>query len=272
MLEPREPFWQHHFVGGNAFMVQVLSDHGAELGLSASAAHLDATRARAMAQLESRTARLAFAGAEAADGQLEVVLDVSNWTGHKFPTGFPSRRAWIHLTVTDAEGEVVFESGRPDADGAIAGSDGDRDPTLYEQHYDRIVDGDQVQVYESVMVNTDGAVTHTLLRGAAYVKDNRLLPGGFDVATAEKDVAPAGAALQDETFVGGSDRVTYQVQVGERAGPYTVVAELLYQAVSYPFATDLWLDGTPQTDQMRGYYESADQTPVVVWRVEQRVR
>ncbi|MBN1640692.1 MAG: hypothetical protein JXA09_05610 [Anaerolineae bacterium] len=271
MVQPREPFSQHHFVGGNAFMAQVLSDHVAELGLTASSSQLDATHARTVAQLESKAARIEVVGATAADGQLEVVLAVTNETGHKFPSGFPSRRAWIHLVVTDADAEIAFESGRPGGDGSIAGGDADGDIALYEPHYDLIVDQGQVQIYESVMQDTDGAVTYTLLRGAAYVKDNRLLPKGFEPSTAQADVAPRGAAAQDASFRGGEDRLTYQIDVSRHVGPYVVSVELLYQAVSFPFALDLWMDEGASVERMKGYYGGADHTPVVVWRAGQRV-
>ncbi len=35
-LAPREPFFQHQFVGGNRFMVTLLKDHAAELGVTAN--------------------------------------------------------------------------------------------------------------------------------------------------------------------------------------------------------------------------------------------
>ena len=272
MISPRAPFAEHHFVGGNTFMLNVFRAFGQELGLTAGTADLDDTLARTRTQLESDAARLSIPKAGVGDGRLTVTLEVSNLAGHKFPTGFPSRRAWVHLTVTGPDGGVVFESGRPQPDGSIVGSDADEDAGAHEPHYDLITDPDQVQIYESIMQNSDGAVTYTLLRGAAYVKDNRLLPSGFDVAGASADIAVRGAAASDEGFAGGEDQITYQIDLAGRAGPYTVSAELLYQSVSYRFAMDLRQDDTPVVERMSRYYDAADHTPVVVASAEAQVR
>ena len=91
----------------------------------------------------------------------------------------------------------------------------------------------QVQIYESVMKDTDGKVTTELLRGAAYAKDNRLLPKGFDKATVSRDIGVYGEAQQDKSFRGGFDDVIYAVDPAGAAGPYTVTAELLYQSIGY---------------------------------------
>jgi hypothetical protein len=272
MIEPRSPFAQHHFAGGNVFMLRVFKTYGEELGLTAGTAHLDDTLARTLARLEGGTAKLDIDSARIEDDKLTIVLDVTSIAGHKLPTGFPSRRVWIHLVVTDGNGETLFESGQPQVNGSIAGSDADQDPSAYEPHYDLIANADQVQIYESVMQDSEGAVTYTLLRGAAYVKDNRLLPSGFDKASAGEDIAVRGSAASDETFVGGSDRITYQIELKGREGPYTVSARLLYQTVSYRFASDLFQDDGPLVERMAGYYGSADHTPVVVADDQKTVR
>ena len=78
-------------------------------------------------------------------------------------------------------------------------------------------------------------------------------------------------AADDETFVGGSDRVTYQVDLGEHSGPYTVSANLLYQSLSYPFAMDLFADEGPLVERFAGYYDSMDHTPVVIADIQASV-
>ena len=73
-----------------------------------------------------------------ADGRLDADVVVRNLTGHKLPTGYPSRRVWLHVTVRDAAGAVVFESGAVEPTGAIAGNDNDADRERVEPHYDEI--------------------------------------------------------------------------------------------------------------------------------------
>ena len=70
------------------------------------------------------------------------------------------------------------------------------------------------------MVDENDAVTTGLLTGVRYVKDNRLLPRGFDKATHEWDIAVYGAAADDWDFTGGSDLVRYAVDVTDANGPF----------------------------------------------------
>lgn len=74
------------------------------------------------------------------------------------------------------------------------------------------------------MLDTDGEVTTTRLRGASYVKDNRILPQGFDKLAVPADVGVFGAALDDPDFDGAGDEVTYQIEVDPDLGPFTVEA------------------------------------------------
>ena len=108
-----------------------------------------------------------------------------NLTGHKFPTGYPSRRTWLHVTVRDARGAIVFESGAIDrCRRRFAATTTTRDAATYEPHYEEITAADQVQIYESILGDRAGAPTTGLLTATQYLKDNRLLPRGFDKATA----------------------------------------------------------------------------------------
>lgn len=263
-LSARVPFSQHYFVGANSFMLGMLKSLTDELGLTASTANFDATLQRTADQVQSRTARLSIVDTWVEDRQVTAVVRIESLAGHKFPTGFPSRRAWIHLTVNDEQGSVVFESGRPLEDGRIAGNAADDAAAALEPHYESITAADQVQIYEAIMADTDGAVTYTLLRGARYAKDNRLLPSGFNPATAHADVAVYGNARFDRSFTGGSDDVTYSIELPQVSGPLTVTARLLYQPASYRFVRDLRTDATPAIEQFGRHYDAADKAPTVV--------
>jgi hypothetical protein len=263
-LAPRQPFYQHWFVGGNALMLRILADWGGELEVTADAAHFEATLARVVDQIGERTARLTVESLELEDGVLTTSLEVAALTGHKFPTGFPSRRAWLHVAVADAAGTVIWESGARNPDGTISGNAADADPAAFEPHYEIITQPDQVQIYEPIMGDHEGQVTYTLLRAAQYLKDNRVLPTGAEKTTLPSEVGVYGEAARDANFLGGSDLVTYKVEIRGATGPFTVSAELLYEPLSYQFVMDLLADETELTKWFGGYYGETDRAPLVV--------
>ncbi|HEY9129785.1 MAG TPA: hypothetical protein VIN02_08115, partial [Sulfurovum sp.] len=168
---------------------------------------------------------------------LKFSVKVSNHSGHKFPTSIPIRRAWLHVKVTNASDQTVFESGTMNSNGQIIGVD---DNNSYEKHYEEISSESEVQVYEAIMLDTDGNQTYTFLNAARYAKDNRILPKGF------KSDAPAtaqvyGEAVEDDDFIDGSDTVKYEISDLEDAA-YTISVTLKYQTVSYGFMQDLYKD------------------------------
>jgi hypothetical protein len=269
---PRDHFSQHHFVGGNILLLNILQDNLRELDVAASTAKIADTRARAVDLLQQQSAHVTFIGGAVRDKTLSVTIGVQSLAGHKFPTGFPSRRAWLHVLVRDDAGAVVFESGGWQTNGKVVGDDGD-DKLLHEPHYDLITRPDQVQIYESIMQDSEGRVTHTLLRAAGYIKDNRLLPAGFDKRTAAPDIAVRGEAAADPNFIGGSDQVTYEIPLGGYNGPFTITAELLYATISHSFMQDLGRDAAlPLVDRFVRYYDEADKTPVTVAAATGRLR
>jgi len=270
-LSPLEPFKQHFFVGGNSIILNILKNNIDELSVTASTTHFEATLARVSDQLQNRTASISINAAELDSSLLTINLDVSQTVGHKFPTGFPSRRAWIHLTVSDASGKVVFESGKPDEDGSITGCDADENVSSYEPHYDIITQPDQVQIYESIMQDFEGNITYTLLRGADYAKDNRLLPLGFDIESAVDNIAIHGAATVDDNFIGGSDKITYQINTQGHSGPFTIYIELLYQTISYQFIQDMYNDSEILIDDFAVLYQEVDKMPTRIAFVSQTI-
>ncbi len=162
----------------------------------------------------------------------------------------------------------MFESGKLRRDGSIVGVASDSLAGKFEPHYNLITLPGQVQVYEAIMGDNLGAVTYTLLRGAKYLKDNRILPVGFDKKTAPADIRVAGSALKDANFVGGSDNVRYAIS-GLPDGNYTVKAELVYQTLAFGFAKDLFSDTvTPEVVEFKAMYDSTSEKATVISTVE----
>ncbi len=268
LIPPRDPFAQHHFVGGNAFIIKLFKANVDALGLTASTEQLDGTLGRVLNQLRNNAVELSMVDAELAGDNLNLKLRLENKAGHKLPAGFPSRRAWLHVKVVAASGQVVFESGVPRADGTIVGADADADAAAFERHYDVISAEEEVPIYESIMHDFEGRVTYTLLKAAGYLKDNRLLPQGFDKETAGEDFGTKGLAAGDESFRGGVDEVTYQIDTRGHSGPFEVLVEMLYQSISYGFIRDLHQYDTDLVNEFLGYYQEIDKMPVVIATLE----
>ena len=79
------------------------------------------------ASADADGARIAINRVDVRAGRLEAEVSVENLGGHKLPTAYPSRRAWLHVAVRDRNNRIVFESGAVDAKGQIAGNDNDAD-------------------------------------------------------------------------------------------------------------------------------------------------
>jgi hypothetical protein len=263
-VSPRSPFSQHIFVGGNAYVLQMLSAFGEDLGVTASERHFEATIAHTLEQLQTSTATVGVENINRTGARLTLEVVVQNLAGHKFPTGFPSRRAWLHLTLRAADGQVVFESGAFNPDGSIVGNNADADPAAYEPHYQTIVSPEQVQIYEAILRDTRGLVTTELMTAAGYLKDNRLLPSGFEKSAPYPDIAVRGEAFEDPDFVDGGDRVQYSIPLGEARGPLTLTVELLYQSIGFRWASNFGDLEAVEISRFQDYYEAIPNTPVVV--------
>lgn len=250
----RDDFSQHIFVGGNKFMLDMLDNNKEELGVLASDFSEIITGTE---NLLANAASIELISAGQAAGAVEFSLRINSNTGHKLPSAYPSRRVILHVTVKDNNDEVVFESGKVNANGSVVGLDSDMDQTKFEPHYDSISSADQVQVYEPIMHDSDGNVTYTLLRASGYVKDNRLLPNGFDKQAAPNDVKVAGAAVTDANFIGGSDEISYSL-TGLTGTGYTVTVDMVYQTLAYGFVQDLFKDSSKEVSDFKRMYNASN--------------
>lgn len=266
-LPLRKPFRQHTFAGANVLLSRFGASDPSWFGANVTKEEHEA-HARSIERMLRTAAEIALPDVRRSGEGLEILVRVSNTSGHKFPTGYPSRRAFVHLTVTAPDGAVIFESGKTDAYGRLVTSSGAlAEPSTYAPHLDVVDREDLVQIYESVPVDANGKVAHRPLDALRYVKDNRLLPAGFDRKSRYSAfIAPVGT--DKDPNHGHEDTVTYRVA---KAPPgSTVTAELLYQVARPSEIEALAARPTPAARRLFQFVSSAPPTPVLVSRAEAR--
>lgn len=255
---------RHSFRGGNFLMPRLLNKHRTDLDVQALPQELEKTAAAAEENLATKAAVLGLRVLDRMENRLRLAVDIQTLAGHKVPSAYPSRRAWIQLTVKDANGGVLFESGALREDGAIVGNANDEDGSRFEPHYETITSSDEVQIYEDIMVDYRGEVTTGLLWGLEYIKDNRLLPSGFDKRTASEHVAVMGAAAEDEDFVGGGDTTEFSIPLPGSGGPVLVEAVLWYQPIGFRWAKNLGQYQTEESAQFVDMFAGVSDTSATV--------
>jgi hypothetical protein len=268
----REGMHRHVFVGGNFLLQEMLQDHRGELATAATPADMDAAMKRTTEFLQTEAAKVTIGSIDRTRDGVAIDVHVENLGGHKLPTAYPSRRAWLHVVVKDGNGRVVFESGALNPDGSIVGNDNDEDPLKYEPHYREITSTQQVEIYEPILEDSEGKVTTGLLHAVGYLKDNRLLPHGFDKATAEKDIAVTGGAANDPGFTDKGSTVRYVVSTGGAPGPFKVEAELWYQPIGFRWAHNLAPYKASEPQRMVRYYEQAARKSAVILTKAEGIR
>lgn len=266
ILTPRTPYGKHDLAGANSFMLKLMKEHRDQLDIRAGDVHFDAAIANTLTNLQqnSLTATLQFEGL--VEDSAVFSLRLRNLVGHKFPSGYPTRRAFVEFVVTNQLGDTVFSSGIMDANYELP-----TENSTYEPHYDLITNPDQVQIYEMVMGNVNGQVTNVLERAYQPLKDNRLVPIGFTTSHAVYDTtAIVGNASSDPDFNfdgfegSGTDDVHFHVKLSENEDSLNAFATVYYQSIPRKTVADMFDISTPQIDTFEVMYNSADHTPVLV--------
>jgi hypothetical protein len=261
----REPYGRHTFVGANTVMLALIRDYADILQPGASSAAFDANIAATRAQLSQATATVAITAPIRAGDSLRIPVTVTSLVGHKLPTGFPSRRVFLAVEVRDASDVIVFRSGGFDSRGRLL--DGVGEILASELaggpiagHHDQLTSPEQVQIWEAIMADDEGQPTYRLLRGATYLKDNRLLPPGWDPQQATAAIAPAGVE-GDPDFGPAGDTVAFVVAAPAAAGPYSVEARVYYQTLSPRFLAELFALEGPRIRAFEAMLADADLSP-----------
>ncbi len=255
LIEPRE-LRAHAFVGGNAFMLEMLAKHREELGVSAPEAALKRMAQATRSQLAERTAELSVLHLRREDSNLAFDVEVRNLSGHKLPTGYPARRVWLEVQVR-VENQLVFHGGKSDAEGRILGLGNE----LEQPHRELVIEPTQVPIYEFVADDSDGKATTELGAMRSKRKDTRLLPRGWKPdGPHAADTAPVGIGA-DPDFRAGSDTVSYRIPLpADPRGSIRVLAYLRYQAIPPAWVDPLRKLKAFDATQFVGYYDAAEGT------------
>lgn len=265
-LPAHSPFGKHHLVGGNTFMLQLMRDRAGQLGIPAATTQFDSTIARTRGLLR-QAATLALSAVDRVDDSLFVDVELLNRAGHKFPSGYPSRRAFIQLIALDSDGDTLFRNGTWDATWEVHGHD-----LPYEPHHDVVRSEGDVPIYEMVMADVNGDVTTVLERAAWPLKDNRLPPLGFTTAHVGYDTMRiAGVPPEDLDFNllqggqgAGRDVVHYHIPLHGHTGDVHVQARLYFQPVPPLWNQEMFSMNGPFIDAFRTMYQGSDGTPELV--------
>jgi len=267
-LPGHTPFGLHHLAGGNVFMLELMKQYRTELGIPANDTQFDSTIVRTLDNLQRRTLELDVTIVDRTSDTAWVDVTLYNLTGHKFPSGYPSRRAFVELDVLDANGDTLFHSGRFDSDFEVEGHDADM-----EAHHDVIRSEDEAQIYEMVMGDVNDNVTTVLERAKTPLKDNRLVPSGFSTSHSSYDTTLiAGVPATDLDFnrdaLGmegeGGDKVHYHAPLNGYGGAISVKAHVWYQPVPPRWNAEMFSMNGPRIDTFRTMYDNMDGTPTLV--------
>jgi hypothetical protein len=249
-LKARKPFWRHGFEGANVQLARFGASDPAWFGVPLTK---DDHERQAKAN-ERMLARAAKVDVSTTPG--EIAVTITNESGHKLPTGYPSRRLIVHLTVTAPDGKVVWESGKVDEFGRLA-----KEPATFFPHFDVVTKQEDVQIYESFPIDAAGKPAHRPLDSLKYAKDNRLVPSGFNKRNGFSAYTGSIGVDQDPDW-GSSDTVKYRV--GDVPAGSSVTAELLFQVVR-PSDIEVYASKpTPAARRLFDFAKAAPPVPVVI--------
>ena len=262
-LPGRNPFGQHTLTGGNHFMLNLLKENHDALGLHSGTAFLQMSMDRTLELLTNETLDLTIDGYLIKNDTVYVDVSLKNKAGHKFPTGFPSRRAYLEFLVVSGN-DTLFFSGRKDAAAlsqfSIYG---------FEPHHEVINREEQVQIYEFVMGDTDGNVTTLLERAHVPLKDNRLPPRGFSQGHQNYDtVKVVGKAVYDQDYFSGdgTDRIQYAIPASKFDPAALIKASLYYETVPESWLQQMFAYANMDEDinRFRTMYKATSGGPVMI--------
>lgn len=274
-LVPRSPLGLHTMAGANATMLRLMQAHIQPLGIDARPEHFDSTLSATLHMLQTKTLDLSLDPRQTSGDTARIAIRLLNKAGHKFPSGYPARRAWVEIRVENEAGQTMFHSGGMNADYTLK----DEDPH-FEPHRQVIDRPDKVQIYELVPGDVKGQFTTVLERGHVALKDNRLPPQGFSKLHPVYDTTQiAGNALNDPDFNvseagqegSGADILWLHVPIDGYKGKWRIQARVWYQSMPPKWLTPMFAFNSPEILSFKNMLEATDQSPVLVAEAETEI-
>ncbi|HYG63240.1 MAG TPA: hypothetical protein VEL74_11715 [Thermoanaerobaculia bacterium] len=311
-LKPRSPFGRHTLVGLNVFFNLFAQQFPDILGIriqdpmlgGRGVAPLQTTYDSMIQQADTATAKVSVTGVRRTASDLVAEVRVENLAGHKLPSGVGFRRAFLTFEVLDGSGKPLWVSGRSTSTGVLVDEAGKplpgehfwksdcRPMTVAEQrdhfqpHYEVITRQDQAQIYQELVRDPRGRFTTSFLSLADEVKDNRLLPRGWEpsleLALREGLGSPKlpaedlvervlpdlpdgrGGHVRDPWYEpksrgglgGGGDALTYAVPLNALRGrkPAGVRVTLYYQSIPPFYLQDRFCTTPQRPDTQRLFF------------------
>ncbi len=263
----RSPFNLHTFAGANEQMVRLIKNNKQALGISASEANFDSTLKAINRMLRNETIDLSVETPEFSNDTARFAVRLRNKAGHKFPSGYPARKAFVQFVVKKLNGDTLFASGLFNNQGYINGEN-----ATYEPHYQIIKNPDQVQIYQIVMGDVNNNPTTVLERGALSLKDNRIPPFGFTTTHSVYDTTLiVGNALSDVDFNkngstegSGADVIHYHIPMNGNLENISVSVKVYFQAVPPTWLNEMRGFSSTFIDAFLDMYDNNDNTPFLV--------
>ncbi|HRG57559.1 MAG TPA: T9SS type A sorting domain-containing protein [Bacteroidia bacterium] len=265
-LTPRTPFNQHSFAGANAFMLKLIKANKASLGIDVPNFKFDTTLIATNRMLKEKSVDLTLLFDSVANDSAYFRVKLLNKAGHKFPSGYPSRRAILQFVVKDNNNDTVFKSGIFHSDFSVAGEN-----PAFEPHHNTINQSGVSQIYEMVMGDVNSNYTSVLERAATTLKDNRLTPNGFTTSHPSYDTVQISLdALSDPDFNkingvegSGTDEVHFHVPIAGVSTTINATARIIYQTLPPKFVAELFSFNSAPIDTFRNMFNAADKTPII---------
>jgi hypothetical protein len=268
-LPKRFPFNQHTFDGSNLFMLKLMKNNKTSLGIEALDRNYDSVIAATVNLLQNKTLAVNLSVDAVDPDTAFFTVRLTNKAGHKFPSGYPSRRAVLQFVMIGSANDTLFKSGFFDPSYEVLNQDAN-----FEPHFNVISNPNQSQIYEMVPGDVNGDFTSLLERADTMLKDNRIPPEGFFSTSSVYDtVKIVGDAWTDPDFNKsivngtegtGKDYVHFHVPLNGYTQPFSVYTYVYYQTISPKFLADMFTHSSAAIDTFKNMYNASDRAPFMV--------